>query len=469
MKCLYVKKENSVYGMYMRKNRFFYYCFFISSILFASVFLPVLASVDVVVEDSWSTITPPSNYPSGRPGTVIFDGKIYFIGANVINDYTDPGYVECYDPKTDTWITLTPMPTPRAGVSLVEYQNKIYCIGGEVPNFGSVFITRSLDVVEVYDPFNDAWSKKASLPFEGALTACVVNEQLFVITHNGCVYVYDPYANSWSSKTFLPANVRDVRVCVVNEQLFVIAQNGENGLWELWLYDISGDSWAKKASPSFALEFKFTVVDDKIMVCDHQITNMHMGSVKLNISIYDPETDKWSVGKSGPKSMVFYGYLFVGTTSGVYAPKSVYVFGYEQIDLKTHQAFTWVYDPIKNAWSTAKTMPAYTVTFRDVEYIITARPISDQGSDKLFVVNDIFYLMGPSDFNLQYVPIGYSTDSQTSIAKHLNSSETAIIVITVVITIVFIFLLFLLLLRPLIKNSKKSGNIAKKNCRHIAV
>ena len=79
----------------------------------------------MVVEDSWNTITPPSNPHSGNPGTVIFDGKIYFIGANVINDYTDPGYMECYDPKTDTWITLTPMPTPRAGVSLVEYQNQI--------------------------------------------------------------------------------------------------------------------------------------------------------------------------------------------------------------------------------------------------------------------------------------------------------------------------------------------------------
>ena len=343
----------------------------------------------------------------------------------------------------------------------------IHYIGGYVPNFGSVFITRSLDVVEVYDPFNDMWSKKASLPFEGILTSCVVNDQLFVITHNGCTYMYNPSANIWSSKTFLPANVRDVRVCVVNEQLFVIAQNGENGLWELWLYDIVMDSWVKKASPSFALEFEFTVVDDKIVVCDHQITNMHMGSVKLNISIYDPKTDTWSTGKSGPKAMVFYGYLFVGATSGVYAPKGVYVFGYEQIDLNTYQTFTWVYDPIKNVWTTTKSMPAYTVTFRDVEYIVTARPISEQGSDMLFVVDDIFYLIGPNNFNIQYVPIGYGVDSQTSNNAKLPESSkvgtaTVIVVIIVVIAVVFLFLLFLLLLCPLIKKSKKEKTCKEK-------
>jgi hypothetical protein len=402
--------------------------FFILFGSFTSVTAVNSVSASELVENSWNTKTPMTKQAWARPGVVVFDGKIYVIGANVFyGDPFDPGYMECYDPKTDTWITLTPMPTPRCVGSVVVYQDQIFCIGGEVPNFGPVFVSRSVDVVEVYNPVNDEWSTKASLPVvDGPPLACVVNDQLFVITYSGETYVYDPSADSWVSKASLPFNALLSKVaCVVNDQLFVainkVIYDISENTWALVMYDSTTDSWIKKADPIVSeWPGAFRVVNDKIVMVDQPETNMNTGSAQLNIRIYDPTVDKWSEGKSGPKSMVFYGRLFVGVTSGVYASTKVYVFGYEQIDRNTFQAFTGVYDPINNAWSTAKAMS-------------TPRHVSDQGTDNLIVVDDIFYLMGSGSFNEQYVPIDYLSDKQDTSKPDLTLNNIAIVALILIV------------------------------------
>ncbi|MCL1969868.1 MAG: hypothetical protein FWF66_00100, partial [Candidatus Bathyarchaeota archaeon] len=60
------------------------------------------------------------------------------------------------------------------------------------------------------------------------------------------------------------------------------------------------------------------------------------------------------------------------------------------------QAFTWVYDPVNDVWSTAKAMPACSVI------------AADQRTYKLVVADDLFYMIGGNNFNAQYIPIGYS-------------------------------------------------------------
>jgi len=259
-----------------------------------------------------------------------------------------------------------------------------------------VFVAQGTDVVEVYDPVNDTWSKKASLPIStGSLTACVINSQLFVITWDGQTYMYDPYVDSWSSKASIPANIIYTTAHVINDQIFVITQSYETP-WEMYMYNPTTDSWTKKANPSTSDNNVFVVVDNKIIMCSHLITYLTPmyteSAVPLNLRIYDPETDTWSEIKTGLKSMCFCG-LFVGVTSGVYAPKNVYVFGGEQIDRDTYQTFTWVYDPIGDTWSTAKPMSMETL---------------NSGLRNIIVVDDVFYVINEYGTVVeQYVPVGY--------------------------------------------------------------
>jgi hypothetical protein len=69
------------------------------------------------------------------------------------------GDTEVYDPGTDTWSALTPMPEPRAGhAGVLGIDGKIYIIGGNTgyrkPPAKDVFI---------YDPVKDKWEKGPDL------------------------------------------------------------------------------------------------------------------------------------------------------------------------------------------------------------------------------------------------------------------------------------------------------------------
>ncbi|MCL1970342.1 MAG: hypothetical protein FWF66_02650 [Candidatus Bathyarchaeota archaeon] len=124
-----------------------------------TVFTSVLASE--LLEDSWSTKAS-INHERRWFSITVLDDQIYAIGGYL--NGLSVAFNERYDPVTDNWVTLASMPTSRLNFGVVTYQGKIYCIGGEVPYFGSVVLSQSIDVVEVYDPISDTWIKKASFP-----------------------------------------------------------------------------------------------------------------------------------------------------------------------------------------------------------------------------------------------------------------------------------------------------------------
>ncbi|MDR2707999.1 MAG: hypothetical protein LBB87_04565, partial [Nitrososphaerota archaeon] len=360
----------------------------------SGTFATVLSSVSAseLIEDSWYSKT---SMPSERKwfGVVVLDDKIYAIGGSKVYGSEHVGTNERYDPKTNMWITLSSIPTPRINFGVVTYQDKIYCIGGEVPYFGPILVSQTVDAVEVYDPVNDLWSTKASFPTKVSNPrVCVVNNQLFVITYDGKMYLYNPSNDTWSSKTSIPVSTTYPTVRVINGQIFAICSSDAG--WEMFMYNQLKNSWTKKANP-YVLHgaFECIVVDNKILICDQP---MHVDNLPLNFRIYDPETDKWSEGQTATNLTKGYG-LFVGATYGVHAPKNGYVFGMEPVNIDTVQMFTWIYNPAEDVWLTAKPMP-----------------ILLPGLNSVVAVDDILYIIGECGTIDQYVPIGYSTTPLSS-------------------------------------------------------
>jgi len=338
-------------------------------------------------------------------GIAVLDGKIYAIGGSP--DSLEGSFNERYDPKTDRWTTLTAMPTERCSHAVVACQGKIYCIGGSVPYFGPVFVSQGTDVVEVYDPINDAWSTKAPLPIKtGALSACVVNNQIFVINYDSTMYMYNPSTDKWSNKTSIPINTKNLTVRVMNNQIFAIC-SGETA-WAMFMYNPATDTWIKKADP-YVLHgiFEFIVVDNKIMICDRP---MHVDNLTLSFRIYDTMTDKWSEGQTATK-LTKNAILLVGETSGVYAPKKVYVFGWNQVNIDTFQPFTWVYDSVDDVWTTAKPISLKTLY---------------SGVYSVVVVDDIFYVINRYGTVVeQYVPVGYNPQGYPNIQPSTTVDVTS--------------------------------------------
>ena len=282
------------------------------------------------------------------------NGKIYVIGGHtgsgldlfpaIIVTGAPVGYNQEYDPLTDTW-SLTykqSMPSPREGFGIAVYDNKIYCIGG-------IFGGKPTGVNEVYDPATDTWETKTSMPTARShLQANVINGKIYLIggyPNSTLNEVYDPITDSWTTKAPLPTGVMNFASAVVDNKLYAIA-----------------------GRTVFKTSEKY-----------NSITNSNITQV------YNPEADSWSLGTPFPSNA---SNLSAGATTGIFAPKRIYVFGSNTPE---------IYNPNDDTW-TAGTVGTMTSNRTDLG---------------VAVIRDVLYAIGgivnntPTGANEQYIPLGY--------------------------------------------------------------
>src|ERR1700732_4925414 len=107
----------------------------------------------------------PMPTPCNHMGGEAVNGKIYVIGGRLSGAFIIgfPGninLVQAYDPAADTWVTKTPMPTPRSGLNTASLNGIIYVAGGEVQDDKYLAAYRAF---EAYDPASDAWWQLPSM------------------------------------------------------------------------------------------------------------------------------------------------------------------------------------------------------------------------------------------------------------------------------------------------------------------
>lgn len=132
--------------------------------------------------DSWKKgAAIPKNRQRGGAGTIVYKNKIYMVGGIKLGHTSGTtNYFDCFDPKTETWITLTDAPHIRDHFSAVVHKNKLYCIGGRntsvhhPKNFGAFFGT-TIPQVDYYDFELQKWfTMKNPLPVPTAAGAVVI-------------------------------------------------------------------------------------------------------------------------------------------------------------------------------------------------------------------------------------------------------------------------------------------------------
>ena len=112
--------------------------------------------------DSWEVL-PDVPTQRNHLGVAAIDGRVYVaggrFGGGVGSEMTNA--LEIYDPGSNTWTAGAPLLAPRAGVASVAANGCLYVIGGE----GNDADPRGLfDLNEVYDPGTDTWSSLAPMP-----------------------------------------------------------------------------------------------------------------------------------------------------------------------------------------------------------------------------------------------------------------------------------------------------------------
>ncbi|MBM4400374.1 MAG: hypothetical protein FJ045_00305, partial [Crenarchaeota archaeon] len=212
--------------------------------------------------------------------------------------------------------------------------------------------------------------------------------------------VYNPATDTWETKTPMPTARASLQANVVNGKIYLIGGNPNNTLNEV--YDPETDSWITKTPmPTGASDYASAVVDNKIYV----IGGFSKSQDSTLNQIYDPETDTWSQGAPLP-SITSYG--AAGATTGVNAPKRIYVLG-RDFSFSEPPYINGVYDPEKDRWTFGASIPTERHGFgvavlNDMLYAIGGQ--TETYTEPLNWYSSLLTLYATNE---QYTPFGYGT------------------------------------------------------------
>ncbi|AYD03052.1 kelch-like protein [Neorhizobium sp. NCHU2750] len=115
--------------------------------------------------DKWSMLQP---IPGGRDhlGVAAYKGNLHAIGGRFNLSSFNSDFHHAYHADTDSWEPRAPMPTPRSAHGLVVYRDRLFAMGGEA----SLVINKKVvwahvfGQMESYDPATDTWQQHAGMP-----------------------------------------------------------------------------------------------------------------------------------------------------------------------------------------------------------------------------------------------------------------------------------------------------------------
>jgi N-acetylneuraminic acid mutarotase len=148
--------------------------------------------------------------------------------------------LEAYDPATDSWVSLPPMPTARNHVAGGAIGGRLYVVGGRPP--------LTLSVLEVFDPVSGTWKSRAAMPTgRSGHAAAVVRGCLYVFGGEGNsasasgVFaqseLYDPGTNSWTSLTSMRTPRHGIGAAAVGSRIYLPGGATQQGFGAVATHD----------------------------------------------------------------------------------------------------------------------------------------------------------------------------------------------------------------------------------------
>ncbi len=165
--------------------------------------------------------------PRGALAAGVVDGKVFAIGGANKKTFrlTNTGANEMYDPESDQWTSLTPLPTPRDHLTVSSFNGKIYAIGGRI----NVDYNQNLDVNEAFNLETNSWSTLPPLPTaRSGITSQVLYGNIFVLggeSGEGTFSeneAYNPVTNNWEVMAPMPKGQHGLGSSVHENQLHVL-------------------------------------------------------------------------------------------------------------------------------------------------------------------------------------------------------------------------------------------------------
>jgi N-acetylneuraminic acid mutarotase len=258
-------------------------------------------------------------------------GRMY-VFAGLAPVWKPMGMVYEYDPASDKWTKKKPMALPSHHVALTEYHGKIYAFGGFVyPQSGPPAWVPINNAWE-YDPATDTWKALAPMPIKrGSAVAAVVGDKIYVIggvgnipgtpevplmpttaqISFGNVQEYNPAENTWRERSPMPTPRNHTTAGAINGRIYVAG--GRVGAAFIGVasdvsvveeYDPATDKWSAPRSrmPTARSALASGVYNGQFYVAGGEYQDTHMMATFKALEAFDPASNSWSIMSSMPVS-----------------------------------------------------------------------------------------------------------------------------------------------------------------------
>ena len=229
------------------------------------------------------------------------DGRYVYVigGSDGFHDQTD---LQRYDPLTDSWTVLAPLPAGRySGDGAVVINGKLYVPGGWTTSPPLPWST-----LFIYDIGSNSWSSGASMPsLSGCGNSVALNGKLYVMTpcngysgYTAYLFAYDPGTNAWTVLPSSPHVHTGGAAQAINGRIYLAGgYDGTSTAGWLDIYDPLTNAWtAGSAMPTAVGGGVSGVIGGQLYIAGGQNGSTLLGTVQS----YDPTTDHWTTSQAMP-------------------------------------------------------------------------------------------------------------------------------------------------------------------------
>jgi N-acetylneuraminic acid mutarotase len=263
---------------------------------------------------------------------VAVNGKMYVIGG--WGDGKARGVNYEYDPATGVWTKKSPMPRPAHHAALAAVNGKIYAFGGFVaPATSAIPLGAAWEPIAdawEFNPATNAWKALAPLPGKrGSAIAAEVGGKIYVIGGAttmegskdpfftafgparvlGSNDVYDPATNTWESRNAMSVPRNHAFSGVVNGKIYVIGgRTGHAFILSATNTDVveeynpASNMWSipKERMPTARSGGASGSDGRRIYVAGGEVTTTELVGAYRAIEAYEPATNSWTTLPSMP-------------------------------------------------------------------------------------------------------------------------------------------------------------------------